>query len=134
MKIVTNSNNINSLKLLVSSNLAKQQVELEYVSPAKESKEILPVLEVEGAKLFMPGPAAIFLLQEGGVLRDEDVYKLEALLEWESNSLYPVMVSLLQQKQGGDKAIMSQFKTSMEAMDVILVKRMFWCGVIFILS
>ena len=122
MKIVTNSNNINSLKLLVSSNLAKQQVEVEYVSPAKESKDILPVLEVEGTKLFMPGPAAIFLLQEGGVLRDEDVYKLEALLEWESNSLYPVMVSLLQHKQGGDKAVMSQLKTLMEVMEVILVK------------
>ena len=122
MKIVTNSNNINSLKLLVSSNLAKQQVEVEYVSPAKESKDILPVLEVEGTKIFMPAPAAIFLLQEGGVLRDEDVYKLEALLEWESNSLYPVMVSLLQHKQGGDKAVMSQLKTLMEVMEVILVK------------
>ena len=30
-----------------------------------------------------------------------------ALLEWESNTLYPVMVSLLQHKQGGDKAIIS---------------------------
>ena len=128
MKIVTNSNNINTLKLLVSSNLAKQQVELEYVSPAKESKEILPVLEVEGAKLFMPGPAAIFLLQEGGVLRDEEVHKLEALLEWESNSLYPVMVSLLQHKQGGDKAIMSQLKTLLEVMEVILVKQEYLGG------
>ena len=34
MKIVTNRNNIYSLKLLVSSNLAKQQVEVEYVSPS----------------------------------------------------------------------------------------------------
>ena len=96
MRIVTNSNNINTLKLLVSSNLAKQQVEVEYVSPAKESKDILPVLEVDGAKLFMPGPAAIFLVQEGGVLRDEQMHTLVDLLEWESNSLYPVMFSLLQ--------------------------------------
>ena len=48
MKIVTN---INIFKLLVSSNLTKQQLEVEYVSPATESKDILPVCEVDGAKL-----------------------------------------------------------------------------------
>jgi hypothetical protein len=97
MKIVTNSKNINSLKLLVSSNLAKQQVELECL-PCQVEKDILPFLEVDGGKLFMPGLAAIFHLQEGGVLLDEEVHKLESLLEWESNSLYPMMVSLLQHK------------------------------------
>jgi len=128
MRIVTNSNNINTLKLLVSSNLAKQQVEVEYVSPGKDSKDILPVLEVDGAKLFMPDSASIFLLQEGGVLRDEEVHKLEDMLEWESNSLYPVMVSLLQHKQGGDKAIMSQLKTLLEVMEAILVKQEYLGG------
>ena len=90
MKLFTNSNNINSLKLLVSSNLAKVDMDVVYVSPTKDSKDTLPVLEVGGAKLFMPGPAAVFVLQEGGLLKDDELIKLESLLEWETNILYPI--------------------------------------------
>ena len=128
MKIVTKSNNINTLKLLVSSNLAKQQMEVEYVSPAKDSKGILPVLKVDGAKFVMPGPAAIFLLQEGGLLKDDDLHSLEALLEWERISLYPVMVTLLQHKQGGNKAIMNQLKILLEVMETNMAKQEYLGG------
>ena len=34
-------------------------------------KNMLPVLEVDGSKIFLPGPAAILLLQNGGKLTDK---------------------------------------------------------------
>ena len=128
MKLVTNSNNINTLKLLVSSKLAKQNVEVEYVSPAKDSKDILPVLNVEGSKLFLAGPSAIFLLQEGGVLKDEEIFKMENWLEWEATSLYPVIVSLLQHKQGGDKSMIAQVKSLTQVVETVLSKQEFISG------
>jgi methionyl-tRNA synthetase len=123
MKIVTNSNNVNTLKLVVSSKVAKLSVDIEYVSPGKDSKDILPVLHVEGSRLFLPGAAAIFLLQEGGVLKDEEVGQQERLLEWEARSLYPVIVSLLQHKQGGDKVMLTQLKSLMQVVESILTQQ-----------
>jgi len=128
MKLVTNSNNINALKLLVSSKLAGHKLDIEYVSPSKDSKDILPVLFAEESKLFLPGPSAIFLLQEGGLLKDEELFKLESLLEWESMSLYPIIVSLLQHKQGGDKMMMVQLKSLTQVVETILVKQKFASG------
>jgi len=128
MKLVTNSNNINTLKLLVSSKLAKQNVEVEYVSPAKDSKDILPVLHVEGSKLFLAGPSAIFLLQEGGLLKDEEIHEAESWLEWEATSLYPVIVSLLQHKQGGDKTMIAQVKSLTQVVETVLSKQEFISG------
>jgi len=128
MKLVTNSNNINALKLLVSSKLAGHKLDVEYVSPSKDSKDILPVLFAEGSKLFMPGPSAIFLLQEGGLLKDEELFKLESLLEWESNNLYPIIVSLLQHKLGGDKMMMAQLKSLTQFVETSLVKQKFASG------
>ena len=37
MKLVTNSNNINTLKLIVSSNVAKLSLETKFLAPAKVS-------------------------------------------------------------------------------------------------
>ena len=39
MKLVTNSNNINALKLLVSSNVAKVSLETAYMAPSKVNDE-----------------------------------------------------------------------------------------------
>ena len=123
MKLFTNSNNINSLKLLVSSSLAKLDMDVVYVSPTKDSKDTLPVLEVGGSKLFMPGSAAVFLMQEGGMLREEELHQLETLLEWEATTLYPVVVSLLQHKQAGDQVIMTQLRSLLAVMEDTLVKQ-----------
>ena len=128
MKLFTNSNNINSLKLLVSSNLAKLDMDVVYVSPTKKSKDTLPVLEVGGAKLFMPGPAAVFLMQEGGMLREEELHQMETLLEWETTSLYPVVVSLLQHKQAGDQVIMTQLRSLLAVMEDTLAKHEYLAG------
>ena len=40
MKLVTNSNNINSLKLIVSSNVANVSLETRFMAPAKVSVEV----------------------------------------------------------------------------------------------
>ena len=39
MKLVTNSNNINTLKLLISSNVGQPPLEMAYMAPAKVSQE-----------------------------------------------------------------------------------------------
>ena len=39
MKLVTNSNNINTLKLLISSNVGQTPLEMAYMAPAKVSQK-----------------------------------------------------------------------------------------------
>ena len=39
MKLVTNSNNINTLKLLISSNVGQTPLEMAYMAPAKVIEE-----------------------------------------------------------------------------------------------
>merc|ERR1719167_225883 len=70
----------------------------------------------------------MFLLQEGGVLKESEVLELESLLDWEANSLYPVIVSLLQHKQGGDKTIMAHLKSLLDSLEGILSKKEFIGG------
>ena len=38
MRLITNSNNLNSLKLLIASNLSDQKLEVQFVAPGKDSK------------------------------------------------------------------------------------------------
>lgn len=81
MRLLTNSNNLNSLKLLIASDLSGQKLEVQFVAPGKDSKyaslrvirsivwisfcrEVLPVLQCGNARLFVPSAATLLLLQE----------------------------------------------------------------------
>ena len=44
MKLVTNSNNINTLKLLISSNVGQTPLETAYMAPAKVSEETSSII------------------------------------------------------------------------------------------
>ena len=46
MKLVTNSNNINTLKLLISSNVGETPLEMAYTAPAKVSEEAVLVIVI----------------------------------------------------------------------------------------
>ena len=50
MKLVTNSNNINTLKLIVSSNVAKVSLETKFLAPAKVSVGVV-VIGCDGLRL-----------------------------------------------------------------------------------
>merc|ERR1719427_1290249 len=67
-------------------------------------------------------------MQEGGMLREEELHQLETLLEWEANCLYPVVVSLLQHKQAGDQVIMAQLMSLLVVMEDSLAKQGYLAG------
>ena len=77
-----------SCDLLRSKTLPSSSFRWSFFSQAKDSKEILPVLHVDGLKLSMPDPTTMFLLQKVWVLKESEVLELESLLDWEANSLY----------------------------------------------
>ena len=101
MELVTNSNNINSLKAGVCARLAGLELPLRFVSPGRDSRETLPVLRVAGegagaaAELFDPTATAVFLLQTGGRLSDSELAGQETTLHWEASRLYPAVLGLL---------------------------------------
>jgi len=114
MRLLTNSNNINSLKLLIAADVAGQQLEVAYLAPARDARDVLPVLEVGSARLFLPSAAALLLLPDA---RPPD----EALLEFETNNLYPAVVSVLASclvgKPGPDAALVAQLKALLVSLE-----------------
>jgi methionyl-tRNA synthetase len=99
MRLFTNSSNVNSLKVQVAAELAGNNLQVVGVAPNDARvglRNILPVLEVQGSRFFLPAPAAIFILQEAGLLSDKEVSSCSGLIEWESGTLYPTCLSFLQ--------------------------------------
>jgi len=97
--LFTNSNNINSLKVQIAGELAGQPLQIVGVAPNDRRvglRNILPVLEVEGSRIFLPAPAAILVMQAAGKLSDKDIASYESLFEWESGTLYPLCLGFLQ--------------------------------------
>ena len=142
MKLVTNSNNINTLKLLICGNVSKAKLEVAFTAPAKvkpdertldetvkacfqDSKETLPVLEVPGCTLFVPVAACQYILESGNALsslRAED----ESWLHWESSVLYPLVLSLLSKVT--DQTILQQIKAAMGRLEEVTNKQEFLGG------
>jgi len=99
MRLLTNSNNINSLKMLTAAELANTPLQVVGVAPNDARlglRNILPILEVDGSRIFTPAPATILLLQRAGLLSDQDLQQCEQLVDWETSQLYPVCQALLQ--------------------------------------
>ena len=119
MKLVTNSNNINTLKLIISSNVGQQPLEMAYMAPAKDSKETLPVLEVEDERLFVPGAAAQYILAASG----GEVETVEAWLHWESTGLYPAVLGLL--TKPADQTLLARIKHLLLKADALLATQQF---------
>lgn len=99
MRLFTNSNNINSLKLCLCADLAGVSLDTVGVAPNDPKvpvKGVLPVLECGNAKLFLPNPAALCILRTGNWMAEEEVEKSEAFLDWETSQLYPLCLSYFQ--------------------------------------
>ena len=85
---------------------------------SQDSKETLPVLEVEGERLFVPGAAAQFILSQGGVTE-----LAESWLHWESSGLYPAVLSLL--SKPADQTVLGQLTSLLQRADAALSKQDF---------
>lgn len=98
MKLFTNSNNINSLKIQIVAELAGVKIQVVGVAPNDSRvglKNILPVLETDdGSRIFLPAPAVTYIAHQDPKLKDVTVNN--NLLSWESGTLYPVCQGLLQ--------------------------------------
>jgi len=139
MKLVTNSNNINTLKLLICGNITNSKLEIAFTAPAKDSKETLPVLEVDGVKLFVPNAASEFILQTRINVEGE------SWLHWETSYLYPRVVSLLSKVTDQSllqeiKNILAKVNDALKNSDFLvgsnlgLVDILIWCDVYPILT
>jgi len=120
MKLVTNSNNINTLKLLICGNVSNSKFEMVFTAPSKDSKDTLPVLEVEGSKLFVPNAAAEFILGTKSSLEDE------SWLHWESSVLYPHIVTLLSKVT--DQTLVQEIRTVLGKVEDLVSKQEYISG------
>jgi len=131
MRLFTNSNNINSLKVLVAGELAGQTIQVTGVAPNDPRvglRNVLPVLEADGSRIFLPAPAAIYILQQAGKLNDSDLEVYEDMLDWETGVLYPICVSVLQ-SASLNKSLDSALKSQLIAvLSNIVVEKGYLCG------
>lgn len=126
MRLVTNSNNVNTLKLLVSSHVAKVKLETVFTAPAKDSKETLPVLEVDtGVRLWVPSAAAQFILESGGqeAVTGGDT---ESWLHWEATVLYPAVLALL--SKVSDQSLIADIRSSLARVEEAAKNQKYLCG------
>jgi len=125
MRLFTNSNNINSLKIQIAAHVSNQPLDVVGVAPNDPRvglKSILPLLQVEDAKIFLPTPAALFILQQSKKISHNDITSYEALLEWESGVLYPLCQGLLlsaSQNKSPDSSLKLQLYAVLASLDSI---------------
>ena len=99
MKLITNENNIDALKILISANEVKSQLNIEHGGGG-----LVPCL-VEGStdlKLFVVNSACLFLHQNAEVLNKKSATAVEGLLDWEANVLRPVLSLFHATKKNGE--------------------------------
>jgi len=120
MRLITNGDNVNSLKIQLAAELAGQKLD---VHDARKNgnptgyRNVYPVLEVDGSNFVLPNPAVILILQLNNKLQDKDLIGYEKLLAWESSQLYPLCHSFLQSallSKTPDSSIKAQIFTALQ--------------------
>jgi len=96
MRLFTNKNNINTLKVEIAASISSQKLEVVH-SSGKEAgfRNLVPILEVDGSKLFVPASMVILILQLNDKLTQQELASAEKMLSWESEVLYPLCHSYL---------------------------------------
>jgi len=122
MKLLTNGNNVNSLKVELAAQITGQKLQ---VIDAKKNgnpsgyRNVFPILEVEGSKLILPNPAVILILQINNKLTDKELNDSEVMLSWESGNLYPLCHAFLQSallNKTPDNSIKSQIFAALQVL------------------
>ena len=100
MKLITNENNIDALKIAICAYEVKQQIE---VVLGTSSGDLVPSLidESSDLKLFVVNSACLYLHKNANVLIDKDLEVVQGLLDWEANILRPILSTYHSTKKVG---------------------------------
>ena len=91
----------------------------------QDSKETLPVLEVQGCRMFVPEAACQYLLESGEALFSLSPMD-ESWLHWESSVLYPLVLSLL--SKVADQTLHQQIKSVLRKVEETVATQEFLGG------
>ena len=90
MKLITNENNIDALKIAICAYEVKQQIE---VVLGTSSGDLVPSLidESSDLKLFVVNSACLFLHENAQSLSGKTIEEVQDLLDWEASVLRPIL-------------------------------------------
>ena len=90
MKLITNENNIDALKIAICAYEVKQQIE---VVLGTSSGDLVPSLidESSDLKLFVVNSACLFLHENAQSLSGKTIEEVQDLLDWEAIVLRPIL-------------------------------------------
>ena len=90
MKLITNENNIDALKIAICAYEVKQQIE---VVLGTTSGDLVPSLidESSDLKLFVVNSACLFLHENAQSLSGKTIEEVQDLLDWEASVLRPIL-------------------------------------------
>ena len=90
MKLITNENNIDALKIAICAYEVKQQIE---VVLGTSSSDLVPSLidESSDLKLFVVNSACLFLHENAQSLSGKTIEEVKDLLDWEASVLRPIL-------------------------------------------
>ena len=75
MKLTTNGDNIDALKISIAANEAKTPIEIDLVN----SESLLPILtdEKSDLKIFVSNAACLYLHEKAGFLKEDSISSVE---------------------------------------------------------
>ena len=87
MKLITNENNIDALKIVIAASEVKEDLEIEY------GTGVVPCLVDEklDLKLFVSNAACQYLHENANLLKKRAIGAVEKHLNWESETLRPIL-------------------------------------------
>ena len=90
MKLITNENNIDALKIAICAYEVKQRIE---VVLGTSSGDLVPSLidESSDLKLFVVNSACLFLHENAQSLSGKTIEEVKDLLDWEASVLRPIL-------------------------------------------
>ncbi len=99
MKLVTNENNIDALKIVIAANEVKEKLDI------LPGSGLVPyLLENESdLKLFVVNQACLFLHENAQVLKKRAMGAVEGLLDWESKVLRPLLQIFHATRKNGEE-------------------------------
>lgn len=100
MKLFTNENNIDALKIVIAAKEVKEQLDIEINS---SGSDLAPCLIDNDLKLFVVNSACLYLHEKSGTLKKKAVGAVEGLLDWESSVLRPLLSTYHATKKNGEE-------------------------------
>ena len=97
MRLITNDDNIDALKIIIAANEAKQKLSIE------KGSGLVPCLVDGEAKFFSVNAACLYLHQKPDLLKKKAIGAVEGLLDWEMKVLRPLLVTYHSTKKNGEE-------------------------------